>query len=38
MHIHTNLIAAGKNKNDFEDWLKTSNKAKKQKTKGSPKK
>jgi|SRR6185437_14375128 len=37
-HIHTNLIAAAKSKNDFEDWLKTSNKARKQKIKGSPKK
>jgi hypothetical protein len=37
-HIHTNLIAAGKSKNDFEDWLKISNKTKKQKIKNSPKK
>ena len=28
-HIHTNLIAAGKTKEDFEEWLKNPKKKKK---------
>jgi hypothetical protein len=31
LHIHTNLVALDKSKNDFEDWLKSSKKAKKKK-------
>lgn len=27
-HIHTNLIAAGKNKSDFEDWMNKAGKRK----------
>lgn len=29
LHIHTNLIAAGKSKEDFEEWLKTPKKSRK---------
>jgi len=31
LHIHTNLIAAGESKEDFENWIKSPKKSKKPK-------
>jgi len=31
LHIHTNLIVIGKDKDDFEKWMKSPKKLKKQK-------